>query len=259
MSQNSSFVFSSTALRSLQLDEDMLERHRHQRRAASSQLTGGYMLKKEARSRQQLLASGTSAPPAVCKDLVTQNALYTGDLEALRELFPKDSRANFIIEPRGGDMRWVASGEAQASGCVSQFWNALLVGDGVTLISIMDDEEFTFLVDSVYDTGNIEEWKSFRFNYRGLRLWSLSYEQQLTTPLHITACRGFADCLRLLLQRGADVELAPGGGGTALHEACGSCRPECAKLLLSHGANANAVSEDGLMPLHACTLPESLE
>ncbi|XP_059914170.1 ankyrin repeat and SOCS box protein 10 isoform X1 [Gadus macrocephalus] len=199
MTQNSSFVFSSTALRSLQLDEDMLERHRHQRRVASSQLTG-YMLKKEARSRQ-LLASGTSAPPAVCKDLVTQNALYTGDLEALRELFPKDSRANFIIEPRGGDMRWVASGEG---------------------------------------------------------LWSLSYEQELTTPLHITACRGFADCLRLLLQRGADVELAP-GGSTALHEACESCQPECAKLLLSHGANANAVSEDGLMPLHVCTLPESLE
>ena len=82
MAQNSSFVFSNTALRSLQLDEDMLERHRHQRRVASSQLTG-YMLKKEARSRQRL-ASGTSAPPAMCQDPVTKNALYTGDLEALR-------------------------------------------------------------------------------------------------------------------------------------------------------------------------------
>ena len=63
---------------------------------------------------------------------------------------------------------------AQASGCVLQFWNALLVGDGLTLISIMDDEEFSFLVDSVYDTGNIEEWKSFRFNYRGLSTSSRS-------------------------------------------------------------------------------------
>jgi len=89
-------------------------------------------------------------------------------------------------------------------------------------------------------------------------LWSLTYEQELTTPLHVTAGRGYADCLRLLLQRGADVDLAP-GGATALHEACESCQTECAKLLLSHGANANAVSEDGLMPLHMCTLPESLE
>jgi hypothetical protein len=38
----------------------------------------------------------------------------------------------------------------------------------------MDDEEFSFLNDSVYDTGNIEEWKSFRFNYRGLSTSSRS-------------------------------------------------------------------------------------
>lgn len=62
-------------------------------------------------------------------------------------------------------------------------------------------------------------------------LWSLSYEQELTTPLHITASRGFAECLRLLLQRGADVDQAP-GGSTALHESCERCQPECTKLLL---------------------------
>lgn len=89
-------------------------------------------------------------------------------------------------------------------------------------------------------------------------LWSLTYEQELTTPLHITAGRGFVDCLSLLLQRGANVDLAP-GGTTALHEACESCQAECAKLLLIYGANANAVSEDGLMPLHVCTSSESFE
>lgn len=57
---------------------------------------------------------------------------------------------------------------ARASGCVLQFWNALLVGDALTLIGIVDDDEFTFLIDSVYDTSNIEDWKNFRFNYRGL-------------------------------------------------------------------------------------------
>lgn len=93
---------------------------------------------------------------------------------------------------------------------------------------------------------------------RPVGLWSLSYEQDLTTPLHITAGRGFADCLKLLLQRGANVELAP-GGFTALHESCENCQPECTKLLLIHGANANSVSEDGLMPLHVCTRPQSLE
>ncbi|KAM4551593.1 ankyrin repeat and SOCS box protein 10 isoform 2-T2 [Odontesthes bonariensis] len=147
---------------------------------------------------------------------------------------------------------------AKASGCVLQFWNSLLVGDELTILSIVDDDEYGNLVHAIYDTSNLEEWKNFSFNYRCLRLWSLTYEQDLTTPLHITAGRGFTECLRLLLQRGANVDLAP-GGTTALHESCENCQPECTKLLLLHGANANAVSEDGLMPLHVCMSPESLE
>ncbi|XP_046883691.1 ankyrin repeat and SOCS box protein 10 [Hypomesus transpacificus] len=194
-----SFVFSPTALRSLQLDEDMLERHRYQKQLATHKLNG-YLLKKEARERvAPTLVTATA--PAVCHDLVIQNALYTGDKEAVQRMFPKGARTNLIIEPQGGDMRWVA---------------------------------------------------------RGGGLWSLTYEQELTTPLHITAGRGFAECLRHLLLRGASVDLSP-GGSTALHEACQSCQPECVNLLLSYGANANSLSEDGLLPLHMCTSPESIE
>lgn len=194
-----SFAFTPTALRSLQLDEDMLERHRYKKQLATHQLNG-YLLKKEARERMAPRSSPSPAP-AVCHDLVIQNALYTGDREAVQRLFTKGARTNLIIEPQGGDMRWVARGEG---------------------------------------------------------LWSLTYEQELTTPLHITAGRGFTDCLKHLLLRGASVDLSP-GGTTALHEACESCHPECVKLLLSHGANANAVSDDGVMPLHMCTSPESIE
>uniref|UniRef100_UPI0037E7342D ankyrin repeat and SOCS box protein 10 n=1 Tax=Semicossyphus pulcher TaxID=241346 RepID=UPI0037E7342D len=198
MSQGS-FVFTPMALRSLELDQDMLERHKYKKQLASHHLNS-YLLKKEARDGA-LLRTHTVRPAAVCQDVVVQNALYTGDLEATQRLFPRGSTANLIIEPQGGEMRWVATGEG---------------------------------------------------------LWSLSYEQELTTPLHITAGRGFTECLRLLLQRGANVDLAP-GGTTALHESCENCQPECTKLLLIHGANANAVSEEGLMPLHCCTSPKSLE
>ncbi|KAE8290822.1 Ankyrin repeat and SOCS box protein 16 [Larimichthys crocea] len=198
MSQRS-FVFTPMALRSLELDEDMLQRYKYKKQLTVHHLNS-YMLRKEVRDRE-LLRSSAVRPAAICHDVVVQNALYTGDLEAMQRLFPRGSTASLIIEPQGGDMRWVATGEG---------------------------------------------------------LWSLTYEQELTTPLHITASRGFADCLRLLLQRGADVDLAP-GGTTALHESCESCQPECTKLLLVHGANANAVSEDGVMPLHVCTSPESFE
>ncbi|XP_014046643.1 ankyrin repeat and SOCS box protein 10 isoform X1 [Salmo salar] len=202
MSGGGSFVFTPMALRSLQLDEDMLERDKYKKQLASHQLNG-YMLKKEARDRvgpAPMRSCTYVRPPAVCHDLVIQNAIYTGDTDAVQRFFPRGVTSNLIIEPQGGDMRWVARGEG---------------------------------------------------------LWSLTYEQQLTTPLHITAGRGFVDCLRHLLQRGASVDLAP-GGTTALHEACQNGQPQCVKLLLSHGANSNAISEDGLMPLHMCTSPESL-
>ncbi|XP_036072351.1 ankyrin repeat and SOCS box protein 10 [Oryzias melastigma] len=193
------FVFTSTALRSLELDKDALDRSKYKTQLASHRLSA-YMQRKESVSRTPW-RSGAGQRPLLCQDVVIQNAVYTGNLEALQRLFPRGSTANFVIEPQGGDMRWVARGEG---------------------------------------------------------LWSLTYEQELTTPLHITASRGFVDCLDLLLQRGANVDLAP-GGVTALHESCENCQPECTKLLLAYGANPNAVSEDGLMPLHVCTAPESLE
>uniref|UniRef100_A0A8C9V227 Ankyrin repeat and SOCS box containing 10 n=1 Tax=Scleropages formosus TaxID=113540 RepID=A0A8C9V227_SCLFO len=196
-----SFAFSPSALRSLRADEMLLEQHRRQKLLAAPRLTG-YLPKREAWDKGPTrAASAPSGPPLVCRDLVVHNALFTGDLEAVKRLFPKGAPVNLVVESRGGDMRWIC---------------------------------------------------------RNQGLWSLTYEQELTTPLHIAAGRGFADCLRHLLRREADVTLSP-GGTTALHEACEGGHGECARLLLSYGANANAVNEDGLMPLHVCTSPESLE
>lgn len=77
---------------------------------------------------------------------------------------------------------------AKASGCVLQFWNSLLVGDELTLISIIDDDEYEYLIDAVYDTSNIEEWKNYRFNYRGLSRFGKS--------THIS---GYANALVIVL------------------------------------------------------------
>lgn len=106
-----SFVFTPMALRSLELDEDMLERHKYKKQLASHHLNR-YMVKREAGNRAPLRSS-TARPPAVCQDVVVQNAVYTGDLEAMQHLFPKGSTANLIIEPQGGEMRWVARGEGK--------------------------------------------------------------------------------------------------------------------------------------------------
>ncbi|NWV54591.1 ASB10 protein, partial [Daphoenositta chrysoptera] len=139
--------------------------------------------------------------PLECRDLLVQNALFTGDLDMVQKYFTKSSAINLIIETRGDVLRWTSS-------------------------------------------------------KRGL--WSLSYEQELTTPLHITASRGYTDCLRLLLLRGAAVDFAP-GGKTALHEACAAASSDCVRLLLGSGADPEAVSEDGYRPLHLCKSPDSIE
>ncbi|NXB13088.1 ASB10 protein, partial [Rhagologus leucostigma] len=139
--------------------------------------------------------------PLECRDLLVQNALFTGDLDMVQKYFTKSAAVNLIIETRGDALRWTSS-------------------------------------------------------KRGL--WSLSYEQELTTPLHITASRGYTDCLRLLLLRGAAVDFAP-GGKTALHEACAAASTDCVRLLLSSGADPEAISEDGYRPLHLCKSSDSIE
>ncbi|NXY64859.1 ASB10 protein, partial [Callaeas wilsoni] len=139
--------------------------------------------------------------PLECRDLLIQNALFTGDLDMVQKYFTKSAAINLIIETRGDVLRWTSS-------------------------------------------------------KRGL--WSLSYEQELTTPLHITASRGYTDCLRLLLLRGAAVDFAP-GGKTALHEACAAASTDCVRLLLGSGADPEAVSEDGYRPLHLCKSSDSIE
>nr|XP_034986105.1 ankyrin repeat and SOCS box protein 10 isoform X1 [Zootoca vivipara] len=140
-------------------------------------------------------------PPSECRDMVVQNALYTGDLAGVQRHFSERAEVNLVIHAKSQDLRWT-----------SQKWG----------------------------------------------LWALTYEQELTTPLHITASRGYLECLRHLLLRGADVDLAP-GGRTALHEACAAATTDCVRLLLSFGADPLAVSEGGLQPLHLCRSPASLE
>ncbi|NWS76548.1 ASB10 protein, partial [Crotophaga sulcirostris] len=139
--------------------------------------------------------------PLECRDLLVQNALFTGDLEMVQKYFTKGAAINLVIEAKGEELRWTS---------------------------------------------------------RKFGLWSLSYEQELTTPLHITASRGYVECLQLLLLRGADVDFAP-GGKTALHEACAAARAPCTRLLLRCGANPEAASEDGYRPLHLCKSPDSIE
>ncbi|XP_032159777.1 ankyrin repeat and SOCS box protein 10 isoform X2 [Mustela erminea] len=143
----------------------------------------------------------TRRSPLLCRDMALQNALYTGDLARLQELFPPHSTADLLLESRAAEPRWSS-------------------------------------------------------HQRGL--WSLTYEEELTTPLHVAASRGHTEVLRLLLRRRARPDSAP-GGRTALHEACAAGHAACVHVLLVAGADPNIPDQDGKLPLHLCQGAGTLE
>lgn len=70
------------------------------------------------------------------------------------------------------------------------------------------------------------------------------------TALHRAIKKRYADLVRLLLERGADVNAATSLGETPLHTAALHGRPVEAALLLERGANPNARLSNGMTPLH---------
>jgi len=69
------------------------------------------------------------------------------------------------------------------------------------------------------------------------------------SPLQSAAVMNQIEIAKLLLAKGADVNITGESGYTPLHEVAGSGRLEFAKLLLDHGANINAKGNDGKTPL----------
>lgn len=73
------------------------------------------------------------------------------------------------------------------------------------------------------------------------------------TALHLPAFFGQVEAVRLLLERGAEVD-ARGTGwmiGTALHSAVSGRHPDAARALLEAGADPNARQAEGWTPLHS--------
>ncbi|XP_053309827.1 ankyrin repeat and SOCS box protein 16 [Spea bombifrons] len=128
--------------------------------------------------------------------------------------------------------------------------NALYTGDFERLKGIFrDDGSAEVLVETISEE---LQWSP------EMGLWSLTPKKSHTSPLRITAGRGYADCVRYLINRGADPN-SKAGGRVALHDSCESHHAECTRLLLTRGADPNLQDEDGRAPLHLCTTPETLE
>ncbi|XP_016850034.1 ankyrin repeat and SOCS box protein 16 [Anolis carolinensis] len=127
--------------------------------------------------------------------------------------------------------------------------NALYTGDLARIRSIFKDEATANLTVETLSEELV--WSPEQ------GLWVLTPQKKHTSPLRITAARGYQDCVKHLLLQGAEVD-AVVGGKAALHDSCANHRAECSRLLLSYSANPNILSEEGLAPLHLCTTQETL-
>jgi ankyrin repeat protein len=80
-----------------------------------------------------------------------------------------------------------------------------------------------------------------------------SANQFKVRPIHSAAAHRDAqtslELIGLLLESGADPNVAQAGGWTPLHQAAAHGREEIARLLLDHGASLAAKSDDGRTPL----------
>jgi len=84
---------------------------------------------------------------------------------------------------------------------------------------------------------------------RGLQIDAMSNNNE--TPLMIAARKGSLDCLQMLLQRGADMNIqSPPTGETALHIAVYFGYDESACLLIKEGADVTVLDRRGNDPLH---------
>lgn len=86
---------------------------------------------------------------------------------------------------------------------------------------------------------------------------NVQYGHDKLTPLHLAAEDGDADCVQLLIEKGANVELRNHKNQTALHLAALAQSPETLELLLTKGADPNAADIDGRTPLHCAIVKVS--
>ncbi|NWX64037.1 ASB18 protein, partial [Promerops cafer] len=140
---------------------------------------------------------------------------------------------------------------------IARFYTALVTGDLRSLQVLT--ERYHQDVNLVFEISKNElEWQvKSQASYGLSGLWALEERRELSTPLCLAARHGHPECLRHLLRRGADPNLAPGGQGP-LHQACLGGHSHCVELLLEYRADPNLRSDEGTAPLHLCTSRDSL-
>ncbi|XP_030077016.1 ankyrin repeat and SOCS box protein 16 [Microcaecilia unicolor] len=211
------FTFTSSTLRSLRLQREMLELDEHRRALARRYLP-----------RRALPASRSSTlshQPRYCRDPTVHNALYTGDLQHIQTLFKDQVTANLIVETVSEELLWSTE---------------------LGLWALNPKKKHTSPLRIAATRGYIDCIKHLIIQGADINATVGG-----RAALHDTCMSHHTECTQFLLKCGANPNILSEDGSAPLHLCTSLETLECAQLLLEFGASVNLTTRDRRMtPLH---------
>uniref|UniRef100_A0A8C3K7Y6 Ankyrin repeat and SOCS box containing 16 n=1 Tax=Calidris pygmaea TaxID=425635 RepID=A0A8C3K7Y6_9CHAR len=239
------FAFSSSALRSLRLQQELLEQEDRRRALARESATRRFL---SASPRPPLTPSRR---PQYCRDPAVHNALYTGDLPRVKSIFKDETTANMIMETVSEELVWSPEQGTGPGG----------------LHGWPFSPPFLFLPSFLHGAkGSQGEGVAAPHPDCTHLLLAFGADPNLlsaegSAPLHLCTAPDSLPCAELLLSHGARVNLGTRDRQlTALHVASRQGLAAHVELYLRHGADPSRRSRQGETPLNAaCAAAERPE
>ena len=200
----------------------------------------------------------TDGPKDGAEDVLA--AIEVGDADALSELISSDPSLASGVDEAGVSLLLQAKyrGEndlveiLRAAKPSLDLFEAAALGDGARVSKLLDAEPYR--VSGLSPDGFTPLHLSVFFGHAGVAQLLVDRDADVNAeadnssqvqPLHSAAAGRSAECVRILLDAGADVDARQAGGYTALMEAALQGNAEMVRALLDAGADPTLSDEEG--------------
>ncbi|XP_045576065.1 ankyrin repeat and SOCS box protein 16 isoform X1 [Salmo salar] len=221
------FAFSSAALHSLKVDQELQEWEDKRQALAHRRAMSRPPVSRASRPppRQQRGLQEIRVYEARCRDTTIHNTFMCGDMKGVHTVLKDPCMVNALMETVHEEMMWAPE---------LGMW---------TMSSKIKQTSALRLAASKGHSGCVEE-----LLFRGAEV---DADPGGSTALHDACIGGHDSCVQLLLAHGADPDLLAEDGSAPLHLCSTAQTFQCAELLVMGGAEVNVLtSETKLTPLH---------